>query len=77
LKKKKLHLGCGKIIKEGYVNLDIQKLPGVDVIHDLNKFPYPFKDNSFQNLKTRCFNKNYDPLFCPCFGISVESYQIF
>ena len=44
---KKLHLGCGLAIKPDYVNLDIKKLPGVDIVHDLNKFPYPFKNNEF------------------------------
>jgi SAM-dependent methyltransferase len=45
--KKKLNLGCGDDIKKDYVNLDIISLPGVDVIHDLKKIPYPFKDNTF------------------------------
>jgi hypothetical protein len=47
---KRLNLGCGKDIKKGYLNLDICKLPGVDVAHDLSKFPYPFKDNEFDEI---------------------------
>lgn len=44
----KLHLGCGKDIKTGFVNLDFVNFSGVDVVWDLNKFPWPFKDNTFE-----------------------------
>jgi ubiquinone/menaquinone biosynthesis C-methylase UbiE len=47
LKFDKLNLGCGTDIKEGFVNLDVFKFKGVDIVHDLNKFPFPFPDNSF------------------------------
>ena len=47
---KKLNVGCGDDIKEGYTNLDFVKLGGVDVVHDLNKFPWPFKDNTFDRV---------------------------
>lgn len=46
----KLNLGCGEDIKEGYINLDFLKLKGVDKVHNLNKFPYPFKDNTFDEV---------------------------
>jgi len=49
----KLNLGCGKNIKpksEGWINLDRIKLADVDVVHDLNKFPYPFADNTFEEI---------------------------
>lgn len=47
---KKLNLGCGKDIRKEYVNLDSIKLPGVDVIHDIEKFPWPFEDNTFNEV---------------------------
>lgn len=54
MKSMKLNLGCGKDIKpkeEGRINLDFIKRPGVDVVHDLNKYPWPFnKDNSFDEI---------------------------
>jgi SAM-dependent methyltransferase len=47
---KKVNLGCGPDIKEGYLNVDFEKNPGVNLIYDLNKIPYPFKDNNFQEI---------------------------
>jgi ubiquinone/menaquinone biosynthesis C-methylase UbiE len=47
---KKLNLGCGKDIKQGWVNLDVVKLSGVDKVHDLDKFPYPFKKDEFDEV---------------------------
>jgi SAM-dependent methyltransferase len=50
---KKLNLGCGKKYLEGWINLDISDTDiykskvRVDMTHDLDKFPYPFPDNSF------------------------------
>jgi predicted SAM-dependent methyltransferase len=40
----KLHLGCGDIVLDGWVNLDIDS-PVADVLHDLTK-PLPFADAS-------------------------------
>ena len=48
--KNKLNLGCGVDIKKYYVNLDFIKNKGVDVVHDLNKTPYPFKENYFDEI---------------------------
>jgi len=43
---KKLNIGCGSDIKEGWINLDYCKAEGIDVVHDLEK-KLPFKDNEF------------------------------
>ena len=46
---KKLNLGCGKDIKEGYINLDIVDYGG-NRIHDINTSPYPFEENYFDEI---------------------------
>lgn len=45
-----LNIGCGSDIRNGYVNLDIIPLPGVDVVWDIKNFPYPFPDNRFSSI---------------------------
>ena len=47
---KKLNLGCGEDIKNGYVNLDFDRRDGVDVVWDIEKFPWPFKENEFDSV---------------------------
>ncbi len=40
----RLNLGCGTNWKVGYINIDKVDLHGVDMVEDLNIFPYPFED---------------------------------
>nr|WP_319540024.1 methyltransferase domain-containing protein [uncultured Methanospirillum sp.] len=46
----KLNIGCGTDIKDGWINLDGKNLPGVDIVHDLEVFPWPFVDNQFDEI---------------------------
>jgi len=39
-----LDIACGANKQPGYVGLDVQPLPGVDIIHDLNVKPWPLPD---------------------------------
>src|SRR6478735_424319 len=53
LMKEKLHLGCGKTILKEWINLDIMKGQGVDIVADLEKCsetPLPFEDNSIDEF---------------------------
>ena len=46
----KINIGCGSQIKDGFIGVDILQFPGVDIVHDLNIFPYPFKDNQIEEI---------------------------
>jgi predicted SAM-dependent methyltransferase len=55
--KKILNAGCGRMTEQGkYFNdyeiiyLDIRDNVGADIVHDLNKLPLPFPDNSFDEI---------------------------
>lgn len=50
MKIKKLDLGCGLEKVEGADGLDALDLPGVKYKHDMNKFPYPIKPNSYDEI---------------------------
>ena len=47
---KKLNLGCGIDYQEGFINVDFHSHINIDVVHDLNCFPYPFKDGEFDYI---------------------------
>lgn len=40
---RRLHLGSGTVHLDGWLNVDIQALPGVDFVHDATQ-PLPFRD---------------------------------
>jgi len=42
-----LHIGCGPNSKDGDVGIDILEGPAVDIVHDLNLFPWPIDDDEF------------------------------
>lgn len=46
----KLYLGCGLDKRPGYVNVDIRESVKPDVVWDLEKFPYPFGDESAEEI---------------------------
>lgn len=42
----RLDIACGQMKTDGYFGVDIANEKGVDMVYDLEKFPWPFPDNS-------------------------------
>lgn len=59
---KTLDFGCGKRKLPGSVGVDISPDTDADVVHDLNKFPYPFKDGEFGAVKADNVVEHLDDL---------------
>ncbi|MBA3240162.1 MAG: methyltransferase domain-containing protein [Acidobacteria bacterium] len=45
-----LNLGCGRKHVEGAVNLDLTSRTNPDVLHDLERFPWPLPDDHFREV---------------------------
>lgn len=46
----RLNLGSGRDVRPGYVNVDRVRLSGVDLICDFRRFPWPFRDDSIDEV---------------------------
>jgi predicted SAM-dependent methyltransferase len=42
----RLDIGCGGNKQPNFVGMDVRALPGVDVVWDINRHPWPFPDES-------------------------------
>jgi SAM-dependent methyltransferase len=42
----KLDVGCGEGKQPNFLGMDIRQLPGVDIVHDIEQFPWPLSDGS-------------------------------
>lgn len=47
---KTLHLGCGPNKRPNSLGLDSNKNVQPDIVHDLDKYPYPFWNNQFDKI---------------------------
>jgi len=48
---KKLDLACGNNKKGAdWIGVDVSKTSSVDIVHDLNIYPWPFEDNSIDEI---------------------------
>lgn len=51
----RLDLGCGQSPAEGFKGVDAFEADGVDIVHDLLTFPWPFADQSVDEVRSSHF----------------------
>lgn len=56
----KLNLGSGIQHKEGFKSVDISPNVGSDIIHDLKSYPWPFEDESVDEIHAAHFIEHLD-----------------
>jgi SAM-dependent methyltransferase len=61
---KVLDLGCGNKKREGAVGIDFNSRTAADVIHNLNVFPYPLEDSSFDEIYLDNTLEHLDDVIC-------------
>lgn len=62
MNRKILNAGCGRDVREGWINLERVAGPGVDVVHDLERHPLPFADGEFDEVFCRDVLEHLDYL---------------
>ena len=67
----RLNLGCGPCYKKGYVNVDFY-VKKADMHFDLNKYPYPFKNSSVDEIYMRSVLEHLDNIS----KFMAEAYRI-
>ena len=70
--KKKLNIGCERDYLDGWVNVDFDTRFKADIRHNLNKFPYPFKDDTFDEVLASAILEHLDDIY----KLMAEIYRI-
>jgi SAM-dependent methyltransferase len=45
-----LDFGCGANKQKGFIGMDARDLEGVDIVHNIEVFPWPFPDDTFSTI---------------------------
>ncbi len=58
----KLDIGCGQDKQPGFISIDWRDLKGVDIVHDLEQYPYPLPNETFMLMKAVHVVERINPL---------------
>jgi len=56
----KLNLGAGNLTMQGYINHDVAPLDNIDVVHDLNIYPWPWQTGSIHEIQAQRLLEHLD-----------------
>jgi len=57
----RLDIGCGGNKQEGFLGMDKREMEGVDIVHDLEVFPWPLPDNCCTTVVASHFVEHLKP----------------
>jgi predicted SAM-dependent methyltransferase len=69
---KKLNFGSGKDPAEGFVTMDLVDMPGIDILHNANVFPYPIASEFYDYIKANDILEHLDDVV----KVMEELYRI-
>jgi SAM-dependent methyltransferase len=72
----KLNLGCGQNRMEGYVNTDREPAAEPDVVMDLEEFPWPFEDDSVDEVVANHVLEHVGATADVFIGVMQELYRV-
>ena len=72
----KLNLGCGSRRMDGFVNVDVSPVCRPDLLVDLNRTPWPFRDNSADGVVLSHVLEHLGPTGDEFLAIMRELYRI-
>lgn len=58
-----LDLGCGFNKQKNFIGMDRREIDEVDIIHDVEEFPWPIKDNSVTNILCSHLMEHLNPKY--------------
>jgi SAM-dependent methyltransferase len=68
----RVNLGCGSQAEAGWLNIDAVDQPGVDIVHDLDHFPWPVGNQEADEIRAWDVFEHVDD---PC-GFMSEAWRI-
>jgi SAM-dependent methyltransferase len=74
--KRKLNLGCGQHKAPGYINIDKEVVCSPDMVLDLEQFPWPFEDDSIDEILMSHTLEHLGQDQKVFYGIMKEMYRI-